>query len=111
MWLKRSGYKTLKNKMSNNKTPQKTKHPRFQNVQSYETSKVTKCPKLQYVQSYRMSKVTKCPKLQFVQSYKMSKVTICSKLQNVQNYKIFLKCQSNTMFNYYLKTSILNKKD
>ena len=66
-----------------------TKHPRFQNVQSYKTSKLTKCPNLQNIQSYKMSKDKKCPKLQHVQSYNMSKVTTCPKLQNVQPWTFF----------------------
>ena len=60
-----SGYKTPKNKISNNKksnnkTPKITKSPNLQNVLGYKMSKVTKCPKLQNVQNYKMPKVTNC---------------------------------------------------
>ena len=78
----RSGYKTPKNQMSNNKTPKITKS------QNLQMSKLTKCPKLQNVQNYKMSKIKKCPKLQNIQSYKISKFTKCPKLQNVQMSKI-----------------------
>ena len=47
-----SGYKTPKNKMSNNKTPKISKCPMIQNVQNYKISKVTKCKEFQNVIYY-----------------------------------------------------------